>query len=375
MKIAFVHCRLLPGWAKNVLEHIIAHTTYNQATIFTLITKEYTQDIQGKSLQVITVFPKVINNFLLRITEKNIPIISTLFDYRNLIVLYPLRSYILSRKIKKYNPDYIYISSFAWSKNINTYSVPTTLYLHSPMQYIRTHYDEYCKKITWWKWIIFKAITPRLRKRDQKPRTYKKIIANSLYTAQEAKNIYNLPTIIQYPHIQEQVFEKPIPKEIHNYFIYTGRLVTFVKELDIIIQACNQTKTPLIIMGDWPDKLKLEKIAGDTIIFIPRIQDINSRIQIIQKAQWFINITKESFGIATMEALLLWVPVLGYNQWATPELVDKDSWILINNKKIETLIEALQQRNKKTYDRITIQKNAEQTYKAHSAHSKINIIS
>lgn len=367
MKIAFVHCWLLPGWAKNVLDHIIKQSTYTQATIFTLITKEYTQIIGKNSIQVITVFPKVINNFLLRITEKNIPIVSSLFDYRNLIVLYPLRSYILSRKIKKYNPDHIYISSFSWSKNINTFGIPTTLYLHSPMQYIRTHYDEYCKKITWRKGIIFKAITPRLRKRDQKPRKYTQTISNSQYTAQEAKSIYNLETIIQYPPIQLEIFRQPIPKEIHDYFIYSGRLVTFVKELDIIIQACNQTNTPLIIMGDGPDKTKLEKIAGNSIIFMPWIQDIHTRIQIIQKAQWSINIAKESFGITTMESLLLWVPVLWYNQWATPELVNDQSGILLDDKKIQTLVKALQQRNKKKYDRSAIQKNAEQTYKEYSA--------
>lgn len=367
MKIAFVHCRLLPGWAKNVLEHIMQQQTYTQAKIFTLITREYKQNIWKNSIQVVTVFPKIINNFFLWITDKNIPILSSLFDYRNLIIGAPLRSYILSRKIKKYNPDSIYISSFAWSKNINTFGVPTTLYLHSPMQYIRTHYDEYCKKITGRKWIIFKAITPRLRKRDQKQRTYTQTIANSKYTAQEAKKIYNLITTIQYPIIQSEIFGQQIPTEIHDYFIYNGRLVTFVKELDIIIQACNQTNTPLIIMGDGPDKLKLEKIAGNSIIFMPWIQDISTRIQIIQKAQWCINIAKESFGITTMEALLLWVPVLGYNQWATSELVDNQSGILIDNKKIHTLTKALQQRNKKTYNRSAIQKKAEQTYKEYAA--------
>ncbi len=367
MKTAFVHCRLLPGWAKNVLEYIIQQQTYTQAKIFTLITKEYTQIIGKQSIQVVTVFPKIINDFFLWITEKNIPVLSALFDYRNLIVLYPLRSYILSKKIKKYNPNYIYISSFAWSKNIDTFGIWTTLYLHSPMQYIRTHYDEYCKKITWRKWIIFKTITPRLRNRDQKPRTYKKIIANSKYTSQEAKKIYNITTTVQYPPVQSELFEQVIPKEIHSYFIYSGRLVTFVKELDIIIQACNQTNTPLVIMWDGPDKLKLEKIAGDSIIFMPWIQDIHTRIQIIQKAQGCINIAKESFGISTMESLLLWVPVLGYNQWATPELVNEQSGILIKDKKIETLVKALQQRGKKTYNRSAIQKNAKQTYKEYSA--------
>lgn len=366
MKTAFVHCRLLPGWAKNVLEQSIEQSSHTHAAIFTFISKEHTRTIQDKTYQIITVFPQTINDWILQITEKNIPILSTLFDYRNLIIIAPLRSYILSRKIRKYNPDNIYISSFAWSKNINTFSIPTTLYLHSPMQYIWTHYEEYCKKITWRKWILFKMIAPFLRKRDKKPRTYMQAIANSQYTAQEAKKIYNIDATIQYPPIQPEIFTQTIPEEIHDYFIYSWRLVTFVKELDIIIHACNQTNTPLLIMGDGPDKIKLEKIAGNSIIFIPWIQDAHARIQVIQKAKWSINIAKESFGISTMESLLLWVPVLGYNQWAAPELVDHKSGILIENKEVTTITQALEQRETKSFDRNYIQTQATKIYKKYS---------
>ena len=55
---------------------------------------------------------------------------------------------ILSKKIKKMHPDHIIISSFAIAKNITPISgIPMILYLHSPMQYIWTHYDEYNEKL------------------------------------------------------------------------------------------------------------------------------------------------------------------------------------------------------------------------------------
>ncbi|MEI6672895.1 MAG: hypothetical protein WCL02_06295 [bacterium] len=62
---------------------------------------------------------------------------------------YPTLMKILSHKIKRYKPDYITISSFAIAKNITPISgIPIMLYLHSPMQYIWTHYDEYNEKLT-----------------------------------------------------------------------------------------------------------------------------------------------------------------------------------------------------------------------------------
>jgi len=128
-----------------------------------------------------------------------------------------------------------------------------------------------------------------------------------------------------------------------NYYVYVGRLVNFVRESDLIIKLFNKLKLPLIVIWSWPDELYLKSIAWDNIIFTWRIDDIQERIKIIQQSKWLINLTKESFGLWTAEALLLWVPVFGYNQWASPELVYKNSWILVENKHIHTLIEKFQE--------------------------------
>ncbi|MDR0281811.1 MAG: glycosyltransferase [Candidatus Peribacteria bacterium] len=47
--------------------------------------------------------------------------------------------------------------------------------------------------------------------------------------------------------------------------------------------------------------------------------------KIVRNAKGMINLTKESFGMGTVEALLMGVPVIGFNDGATPELVDEYS--------------------------------------------------
>lgn len=363
MKQAFAHCRLLPWWAQVVLEDMISQSKSNHIQIFTLLSNQTNLKINNKKINITTVLPRWINNFLLRSTSKNIPLVSSLFDYRNLIILAPLRAYIMSRQIKRYWPEEICISSFAWSKNINTYGIPANLYLHSPMQYIWTHEEEYKKKLHGRKWYIFSLCTKYLKPRDKKQRTYSTVVANSKYTAHWAKKIYKIEAKVQYPTISHTILQQQVQKEHQNYLIYAWRLVSFVKELDIIIQACNITQTPLIIMWDGPDKEKLQKIAGDTIIFIPWIQDINKRIQTIQNAQWMINITKESFGISTIESLLLWVPVLWYNDGASTELIDKDSGLLIKDKELKTIAAGIDQFRSMTFDKKNIQDHARMLYK------------
>ncbi len=253
---------------------------------------------------------------------------------------YPLLMKILSKKIKNNNPEYIIISSFAIAKNITPISgIPMMLYLHSPIQYVWTHYDEYKAKLTGIKGKLFNRIVPKIRKRDLKYTKFDKIYANSKYTAKVAEELYDMKNVqIKYPHITENFFIPLVQDIPQAYYLYIGRLVNFVREADKIIHLCNKMKVPLIVMGSGPDEAYLKSIAGPSIIFIGWIKDIDEKIKIISQAKWLINLTKESYGIGTVESLLLGVPVFGYAQWATAELVDEYCGILVENKQHTTLV-------------------------------------
>ena len=342
MKFAFVHCRIQPWWALAVFKDLIdEQKNIEQAKVFTLFSDSEKLKTEKHNIEIVTALPKRINNFFLWCSTHKIPLLSRLFDYRNLMFFYPNLMKILSHKIKKRKPDHITISSFAIAKNITPISgIPMTLYLHSPMQYIRTHYDEYKEKLTGIKGKLFKRIVPKLRTRDLKFTKFDKVFANSKYTANEAEKLYGMTNIqIKYPRIPNKFFIPAIHEIPSEYYLYVGRLVTFVRETDKIIKLCNELKFPLIIMGSGPDEIYLKSIAGPSIIFIGWIQDIDEKIKIISQAKWLINLTKESYGIGTVEALLMGVPVFGYSGWATAELVDKDSGILIEDKKHHTIVE------------------------------------
>lgn len=384
MKIAFVHCRIQPWWALNVLKDLIdEEKELKHGKIFTIFSDSKQLKTKHHQLEIITALPRRLNNLFLRSSTHKVPLLSWLFDYRNLMFFYPSLMRIISKKIRKYlrrnknlnnnedfngveimpttlehsssnkvkklnsskadrcEPDHITISSFAIAKNITQPSgIKTTLYLHSPMQYIRTHYDEYKEKLTGLKGKIFNNIVPKLRKRDLKFTKFDKVYANSKYTAKVAEELYDIHNIqIKYPVVTEKCFIPAVQETPFEYYLYIGRLVSFVREADKIIKLCNQMKVPLIMMGSGPDEKYLKSIAGPTIMFIGWIQDINEKIKIISQAKWLINLTKESYGIGTVEAMLLGVPVFGYGQWATAELVDSDCGVLVENKKHNTLVE------------------------------------
>ncbi len=343
MKYAFVHCRIQPGGALAVLQDLIdEQKDVQHAKVFTLFSDCKKIATKQHTYEVVTALPKRVNKLFGRCSKKNIPLLSRLFDYRNLMLFYPSLMRVLSRKIKKYHPDHIFISSFAIAKNITPISgIKTTLYLHSPMQYIRTHYDEYKEKLTGIKGKIFNRIVPKLRTRDLKFTKFDRIYANSKYTAQEAKKLYDMEHItVKYPRIPGKFFIPAVQETPLEYYIYVGRLVNFVRETDKIIRLCNDLKVPLIVMGSGPDEAYLKSIAGPSIIFIGWINDIDEKIKIISQSRGLINLTKESYGIGTVEAMLLGVPIFWYAQGATAELVDEDCGVLVKDKKHNTLVES-----------------------------------
>lgn len=364
MKIAAVHCRLFPGGALEVFKDLLQQELRNnpeaEIEIFTMIADESLKSLEihipwtdeFAKIKVNESLPKWICQIFTYCGKKKIPVLSSLFDYRNLIVFYPEVMKLLSKKIKKFWPKRIVISSYAIAKNID---IPkscksTKLYLHSPMQYIWSHREEYLNKFKWWKKKLFSSIVPRLQKWDKKYTKFDEIIFNSKYTAWLAKDIYWMEWKIRYPKLKDDFYFTTPSREIQNYFVCVWRVVNFVREVWLIIKACNESKTNLIIIWSGPDEVQLKSIAGDTIIFVGRLPAEES-IKIIKNAKWLINLTKESFGMWTAEALLLWVPVIWFAEWGSAELVDKNSWILLKKKNVENLVDVIKEFESKEWNR------------------------
>ena len=351
-KIALVNCRTMPwGVHKVLLDLISAQLKKHQGNVkiklFTLISEYPELKVQipwseaQATIAITQALPLRLSKLFLYTKTHKIPILSSLLDYRNLMPLYPLLMKLLSLKIKKWKPDHILISSFAIAKNITPIPwVPTSLYLHSPMQYIWSHYEEYLNKFSGLKKQIFKFTASYLRKRDLKYTHFDQVICNSQYTQKLAEDIYHIKSSVIYPKIKDEYYFAGISPAPKPYFVCVGRLVNFVRECELIIQTFNALKLPLLMIGDGPDAQYLKSIAGDSIIFTWWL-DHGDLIDTVKHSAWLINLTKESFGIGTAESLLMGVPVLWYAEGATAELLNEHSGILLQEKSIPALSEAL----------------------------------
>ena len=57
-----------------------------------------------------------------------------------------------------------------------------------------------------------------------------------------------------------------------DYYLVLSRLVGY-KRIDLAIQAFNQLGERLLVLGDGPDRERLQALAGPTITFLGRRSD------------------------------------------------------------------------------------------------------
>ena len=145
------------------------------------------------------------------------------------------------------------ISSFAAVKNLSVASgVDLTLYLHSPNQYIWENYRDYVRKFSFPIKQIFQFVSWYVRLWDKRPKRYTRCLANSHYTARCAHRYYGIAIddiTVQYPQLHQAFVDRRDPVEPHGYFLYIGRLVRFIKEIDRLIALANMYRIPLLVMG------------------------------------------------------------------------------------------------------------------------------
>jgi len=362
--VAYVHDWIVfLGWAEEVLRMLIRKYGSEDAKIFTLFSPRKSLSVDEEQIPIVTALPRRCNQLIWWWNTQRW--LKRLFDYRNLMPLYPLLCRLLRKKIEQADSDLLVISSFAAAKNVveekdnekNRGKKKVILYLHSPMQYIRENHDEYLQKIRGAKGAIFKRVTRYLRKWDKRSRHYDEVFANSKYTAVCAKKYYHLEATVWYPEMPEVYRITDVIVQPRDYFVYVGRLVRFIREVDRIIELANLSKVPLLILGSWPDEDCLKSLAWPTVIFVWQVDDLTQKIDILKQARGLINLAKESCGMATMEALALGVPVFGYDDGGTIERIDDSNWVLVWSKDIETLTEQMKIFLAKKRDRTRIQAN------------------
>ncbi len=176
-------------------------------------------------------------------------------------------------------------------------------------------------------------------------------IANSQNVKNKIKEIYGRESEIVYPYANTDFFK--IPK-IHNwglksrnYFLIVSRLVKW-KKIDLAIEAVRELGANLIIVGDGPDKKRLENLAVsrqpssvNQITFAGKVT-IEELRSYYQNCVGLIVTQEEDFGIAQVEAQACGKAVIAYQKGGSAEtVIDGKTGILFKTQNKESLKDAI----------------------------------
>lgn len=147
-----------------------------------------------------------------------------------------------------------------------------------------------------------------------------------------------------------------------SFFLVVSRFVRY-KKIDVAIQACEQAKRKLVIVGDGPDKKRLEELAQQVnsqqpgLITILPPQSAQKVSQLLSEAQGLIMVGLEDFGITALDAVAhLTPPIVHAKSGVSEVLQDKKTGLLLKDESVSGLIQALYQIEKNTFSASAMKK-------------------
>ncbi len=94
------------------------------------------------------------------------------------------------------------------------------------------------------------------------------IVANSQNVRQRIRAHYGREARVVHPPVEISRFE--VSETRGDYHLIVSRLLSY-KQIDRAVEAFNKVGKPLVIVGEGPDRVRLESMAGSSIRFVGRL--------------------------------------------------------------------------------------------------------
>jgi glycosyltransferase involved in cell wall biosynthesis len=195
-------------------------------------------------------------------------------------------------------------------------------------------------------------------------------LAISQYVARRISLYYNRASTLVYPPVDTEFFvpearddgERSSPTG-RPHFLIVSALVPY-KRVDLAMTAARQANVALSIVGEGPERARLEALAGDEIQILGRRTDDEIRTLYRQSIATVLP-GEEDFGIVPVESQACGRPVVALGRGgALDTVVDGETGVLVGDTTVEALVEGLDRAVKTTWDSVRIRAHAERFSRA-----------
>ena len=225
-------------------------------------------------------------------------------------------------------------------------------YSFSPTRYVWDLYYDYLENTNAIKRFFMKRMIHKVRLWDfQAAQRVDHFAADSNFVGSRIKKYYRRDFTTIYPGTR--INENPITEMPDDYYLVVARFVRY-KRVDLAIEACNQLKKKLVVIGSGgEEEERLKKLAGDTVEFLGRVSDEEME-RYYSRAKAFLFPGIEDYGITPVEAMSAGVPVLAFGKGGALETVqDGKTGLYFHDQTVSGLVHCIEEfeRNGVAYSR------------------------
>ncbi len=322
-KVALVHDYLVErGGAEKVLAAL--HEVFPQAPIYTAVyNAQTTLDVFRRA--------DVRTSFLQRLTRRR-------ERYRALLPLYPLA--FRAFDLRAY--DLVISSASGFAKGVRPRpSARHICYCYTPPRFVWEYQRANEKEqLPLPARLALRAMHPYLAWLDRNDATWvDRFLATSQCVSARIQAAYGREAMVVPPPIECDQFA-PAPA-VDDFFLVVSRLVPY-KRIDLVIEAFNRNRRPLLIVGDGRARRRLESLVrSDRIRFFGHRPQSDVR-DLLATCRALIVPAEEDFGMTALEANASGRPVVAYGAGGAREtVVPGVTGVLFPEQTAEGLLAAL----------------------------------
>lgn len=275
--------------------------------------------------------------------------------HKHFFFLYPFAF----ASLRLFQADLAWISSSSFSKWLpKQQGTRFVCYCHTPPRYFWTP-DNYLEAEIENPLLrrAVRGLMPLFRRSDlRQSRKIDLFVANSRNVQRRIRDCYGRDSVVVYPPVDVERFR--VGERSEDFYLIVSRLVGY-KRIELAVRACSETGRRLVVVGDGPDRARLEALAGPSVTFLGRAPD-ERVVELMSTCRALVFPGSEDFGIVPVEAQACGKPVVAFREGGALEtVVEGESGVFFDDAAPESLADALERCDTQAWDPHAIRRHAE----------------